>query len=122
MSSRDRKDPPHPSDEKRQEVDESTQDRAVRKAKESDALDEALKETFPTSDPVSPFVPAVPSEPALPERLNCAHEGCSCQVEIEERWCSEDCRASVTSSSPPRPRCGCGHAGCGAQERRATAA
>ncbi|MGH8086397.1 MAG: hypothetical protein ACREPV_14170 [Lysobacter sp.] len=29
-----------------------------RKRQESDDLDEALKETFPASDPVSPFLPS----------------------------------------------------------------
>lgn len=38
----------------------------ARRHRESN-LDEALEETFPASDPVSPFVPAVPpkSEPPL---------------------------------------------------------
>ena len=38
---------------------ESTRRRALRKRHESDNLDEALAETFPASDPVSPFVPAI---------------------------------------------------------------
>ncbi len=38
--------------------------RRRRKTRESSNLDEALEETFPASDPVSPFVPArVPEEP-----------------------------------------------------------
>jgi hypothetical protein len=56
---RDRKDLPHPHDGKKDTTQlESARERALRKKKESDALDEALQETFPTSDPVSPFVPA----------------------------------------------------------------
>ena len=56
---RDRKDNAHPKDPKHDSTRTETPDqRARRKEKESDALDEALEETFPTSDPVSPFVPA----------------------------------------------------------------
>lgn len=56
--SRDRKDPPaagssHPGDE-------PCADRDLRKAHESQLLDEAIPETFPATDPVSPFVPARP--------------------------------------------------------------
>lgn len=53
---RDRKDPPGP-DEVR-DCEESTEQRAKRKQHESDNHDEALEETFPASDPVSPFIPA----------------------------------------------------------------
>lgn len=35
--------------------DETPSERLQRKARESDNLDEALKETFPSSDPVSPY-------------------------------------------------------------------
>lgn len=55
--SRDRKDLPHSSDPK-VDCHESPESRARRKREESKALDEALEETFPGSDPVSPFVPA----------------------------------------------------------------
>jgi hypothetical protein len=37
---------------------EAPAERAQRKAHESDLLDEAIEETFPASDPVSPFVAA----------------------------------------------------------------
>jgi hypothetical protein len=53
----DRKDPgskPHPA--------ESETEKRRRKSHESDNLDEAVDETFPASDPVSPFVPAKPPE------------------------------------------------------------
>jgi len=36
--------------------------RKQRKKKESANLDQALEETFPASDPVSPFIPAKPRE------------------------------------------------------------
>ncbi|MNT71817.1 hypothetical protein D3C72_2103480 [compost metagenome] len=52
---RDRKDPtgaPHPGGR------ENTEQRQARKDHASDNQDEALDETFPASDPTSPFVPA----------------------------------------------------------------
>ncbi|HET9483236.1 MAG TPA: hypothetical protein VFO79_04695 [Xanthomonadales bacterium] len=42
-------------------VPETRLERHERLERTSDNLDEALAETFPASDPVSPFVPAVPS-------------------------------------------------------------
>lgn len=57
MASHDRKDVKHPSHQTSDEGETSNQ-RAKRKKKASDNLDEALQETFLTSDPVSPFVPA----------------------------------------------------------------
>jgi hypothetical protein len=56
---RDRKDPPS-SDEP--SAPESAEQRAERKRKESDNVDHALEETFPGSDPISPFVPAKPRD------------------------------------------------------------
>lgn len=53
---RDRKDPPDPSEDRDQP--ESGHERKQRKEHESRNQDEALEETFPASDPVSPFVPA----------------------------------------------------------------
>lgn len=38
---------------------EDASERSARKAHQSRLLDEALKETFPASDPISPFVPAL---------------------------------------------------------------
>ena len=54
--SRDRKDVPqdHPTPQR----DETPAERQQRKDRESENQDEALEETFPASDPVSPFVPA----------------------------------------------------------------
>jgi hypothetical protein len=53
---RDRKDTPHPGEDV--ECDESAEHRRNRKQHESENQDQALEETFPASDPVSPFVPA----------------------------------------------------------------
>ena len=60
MKGRDRKDTKHPKDKPARK--ESEEERRERKRHESDNQDEALEETFPGSDPVSPFVPARPPE------------------------------------------------------------
>lgn len=57
---RDRKDP-----KSAPPADETPEQKQRRKSKESKNLDAALEETFPASDPVSPFIPAKP--PADPE-------------------------------------------------------
>ena len=54
--SRDRKDPP--ADDEARDCDESPAQRRQRKQHASDNQDQALEETFPASDPVSPFIPA----------------------------------------------------------------
>lgn len=59
MSSKDRKDVSHPHDHPLAQV-ETPAEREARKRKESDNHEEALEETFPASDPVSPFIPAKP--------------------------------------------------------------
>ena len=64
MPTRDRKDLPPP--EAGLCVSETEQERARRKQHESDNQDEALEETFPASDPVSPFVPAKPPDCRAP--------------------------------------------------------
>lgn len=53
MNQRDRKDP-RPAET----TPEKPHERDRRKRHESENLDDALEETFPASDPVSPFVPA----------------------------------------------------------------
>lgn len=53
---RDRKDPPDPSEVRKSP--EPDNEREQRKQHESQNQDEALEETFPASDPVSPFIPA----------------------------------------------------------------
>lgn len=57
MSSKDRKDLPHPHDTQSDQA-ETAAEREARKRKESENQQEALEETFPASDPVSPFIPA----------------------------------------------------------------
>lgn len=54
--SRDRKDPPAPGTDR--DNSETPAQRQRRKDIASDNQDKALEETFPASDPVSPFVPA----------------------------------------------------------------
>jgi hypothetical protein len=56
---RDAKDPPSPGSTT---IAEPRTKKKQRKARADDNLDKALKETFPASDPISPFVPAVPRE------------------------------------------------------------
>ncbi|MCL1634775.1 hypothetical protein M2650_09045 [Luteimonas sp. SX5] len=56
MSQQDRKDPA--IDRDKHCPPETEQQRRERKRHESENQDEALEETFPASDPVSPFVPA----------------------------------------------------------------
>ena len=56
--SQDRKDPPQHDDKKSPAKPEDARDREKRKQHESENQDQALEETFPASDPVSPFVPA----------------------------------------------------------------
>lgn len=58
---RDAKDPPLP-DAGRPRT-EPPPARRVRKHHADENLDEALAETFPASDPISPFVPAKPRAP-----------------------------------------------------------
>jgi hypothetical protein len=53
----DRKDLP-PSSTDHDYEPESPGEREQRKTRESELLDEAVNETFPASDPISPFVPA----------------------------------------------------------------
>jgi hypothetical protein len=58
--SRERKEVPGAPDALSDE--ETPQQRRERKARENANQDEALEETFPASDPVSPFIPAKPRE------------------------------------------------------------
>lgn len=60
MTQQDRKDPPIPG--AKPCSPETEAERRARKRHESENQDEALQETFPASDPVSPFVPAKPAD------------------------------------------------------------
>jgi hypothetical protein len=58
MPNSDRKDPHHAPMR-----NETPRERKERKHKENENLDQSLEETFPGSDPISPFVPAkVPAD------------------------------------------------------------
>src|SRR5690606_27167774 len=79
MSNRDRKDPPPPGKERQPPTPAEEQ---KRKRHEDQNQEEALEETFPASDPVSPFVPAkVPESPPAapgPQRRRPRIAGPSC--------------------------------------------
>lgn len=62
---RDAKDPPSPDSSV---IAEPCTQREQREAHADDNLDKALKETFPASDPISPFVPAAPREQRNPQK------------------------------------------------------
>ncbi len=64
MQERDAKDPPPPGTEPLQP--EPPHARKERKRHADDNLEEALVETFPASDPISPFVPAKARTEELP--------------------------------------------------------
>jgi hypothetical protein len=64
---RDRKDLPPPLEPEEPCIEDAAE-RARRKRHESDLQDEALEETFPASDPVSPFVPAIGAGKHRPRR------------------------------------------------------
>ncbi|HEY6943325.1 hypothetical protein [Dokdonella sp.] len=124
MTHRDRKDLPPATGTARTPAAESEHERAARKAHESHALDEALQETFPTSDPVSPFVPALRSsdEPAPDHAARCAHPACTCDVAPPDRWCSNACRDRRQGYAVAHETCGCGHASCRHANAAASAA
>lgn len=112
MSSRDRKDPPQvPETPARPETE---REREARKAHESHALDEALQETFPTSDPVSPFVPAIrtSAEPGPDHGDRCALPACTCAVSPPDAWCCDACRDQQQGHGHASETCRCGHAQC----------
>ena len=63
MTHMDRKDSNGVGSSKSGSCEEAPADRQRRKIKESENQDEALGETFPASDPVSPFIPSkVPAD------------------------------------------------------------
>lgn len=55
------RDKPEPAAQKHERADRSTPEAGKqREGHQSELQDEALEETFPASDPISPFVPARP--------------------------------------------------------------
>ncbi|BBD79668.1 hypothetical protein [Aerosticca soli] len=60
MTTHDRKDLRHP--QQPGAAGETPAERQQRKAKENQNQDQSLEETFPASDPVSPFIPAKPRD------------------------------------------------------------
>lgn len=60
---RDRKDLRNPEVEP--STEETPREKAKRKKHESENMDEALEETFPASDSLSPFIPAKPPRDKL---------------------------------------------------------
>ncbi len=61
MATHDRKDP-NPAGAPPTCRPETPQEAAARKQKADENVDQALAETFPASDPVSPFIPAKPPQ------------------------------------------------------------
>lgn len=113
----DRKDPAHPLDSPATPQAEMPSERQARKSHESENLDQALEETFPSSDPVSPFVPAKapsaePDESAAAHR--CANATCDCLVDQPSHWCSDACRDMQQGYADGQrtESCPCGHGSC----------
>jgi CYTH domain-containing protein len=77
MSNHDRKDLDHPDCKDKPAAPETAEARRQRKDRESENQDEALEETFPASDPVSPFIPArmPPVEQSDADRHTIIHDG-----------------------------------------------
>jgi len=103
MSSHDRKDLEHPDCKKGDPaIPETPATRQQRKAKESDNQDEALQETFPASDPVSPFIPAkVPEPESTSEAGNhrITHEGKSYDLSKIRRRMDPDLVAGIQNAT-----------------------
>lgn len=99
MSNRDRKDLEHPDGRKTGPAGPETPAmRRQRKAKESDNQDEALQETFPASDPVSPFIPAKVPEPestGAAGKHRITHEGKSYDLDKIRRRMDPDLVAGI---------------------------
>jgi hypothetical protein len=117
MTHQDRKDPPLSPQERAEPKAETPRERDERKAKESANLDDALEETFPSSDPISPFVPARAPDVDAPgpqrQAATCAHERCSCEVAAGDMWCSDTCRdAQQGYADDSATGCPCGHPQC----------
>jgi len=42
---------------------------------------------------------------------HCAHPGCTCAVEAQQRFCSDHCEQAASTRSRS-DKCDCGHPGC----------
>jgi hypothetical protein len=127
MTHQDRKDPPLNPENTAEPKPETPRERDERKAKESANLDDALEETFPSSDPVSPFVPArAPDAPPAESNQaahTCSHAGCGCEVRSGDLWCSDICRDTQQGyGDKPVSGCPCGHPECAGAPAHALAA
>mgnify|MGYP001611138082 CR=1 FL=1 len=125
MSHQDRKDPPLNPATPAERREETPRERDERKARESANLDDALEETFPSSDPVSPFVPArapdASSSDTTQASRTCAHAACDCAVAAGDTYCSDACRdAQQGYADEAANGCPCGHAQCPGAPSQAT--
>jgi len=48
----------------------------------------------------------------------CAHEACSCEVHVSQKYCGPQCQAAARDhqSTHDMGQCGCGHATCSAAD------
>jgi hypothetical protein len=104
---------------------ESPDDRKARKRIADENVDEALAETFPASDPISPFVPAkVPREYGSFEEFFQAYAEAynrSLQGEVDETGIRSAYAAHFVSATPMGVAAGCNDATFGEQLRKAYA-
>ncbi len=42
----------------------------------------------------------------------CAHEACTCEVPVEQKFCSTSCAQAAAASQTHSHACNCGHDGC----------
>ena len=50
------------------------------------------------------------ADPVRTDEKQCAHQPCTCKVEGERRFCSDDCEDE--NDSDPTSVCTCAHPGC----------
>jgi hypothetical protein len=102
MSNQDRKDLEHPDCKSGPAAPETPETRQQRKDKESDNQDEALQETFPASDPVSPFIPAkMPETESASDTENhlIIHEGRSYDMRKIRRQMDPELAATIQAET-----------------------
>jgi len=49
------------------------------------------------------------------QHLKCAHEPCTCTVEVGEQYCSHACKEEATQQNLSPSGCRCGHSSCEAR-------